>query len=121
MNTQQYTPAPLVFGQDSRLNTRHESNWQLITNKHKEDLINKGNQQEILNQKGHLYNKGNIVQLKNVWKIKFDQDVYLGSTAITAFRKNSTVRAHKGKITDTFNIRNITPYKEEILFHYGVV
>ena len=45
--TTQYTPAQLVFGQYSILNTRHEVNWQL-SKKRKQDLINKGNQQENL-------------------------------------------------------------------------
>ena len=45
--TTQYTPAQLVHGQDSILNTRHEANWQLIK-KHREDLIN-----ENCNQREH--------------------------------------------------------------------
>ena len=36
----QHTPAQLVFGQNSRLNTRHKTNWQIIK-KRKQDLINK--------------------------------------------------------------------------------
>ena len=38
--TTQHTPAQLVFGRDSILNTHHDANWQLIQ-KHKQDLINK--------------------------------------------------------------------------------
>ena len=38
--TMQHTPAQLVFGRDSILNTRHEANWQIIK-KCKQDLINK--------------------------------------------------------------------------------
>ena len=34
--TTQYTPAQLVFKQDSVLNTRHKANWQLIK-KRKQD------------------------------------------------------------------------------------
>ena len=75
--TTQYTPAQLVFGQESILNTRHEANCQIIK-KHKHELINKGNQQENHNKKEHMYNKGDKVLLKNVWKIKFNQDAYLG-------------------------------------------
>ena len=40
--TTQYTPAQLVFGCDSILNTRHEADWQLIKTR-KQNLINKGN------------------------------------------------------------------------------
>ena len=59
-----------------------------------------------------MYNKGDKVLLKNAWKTKFNQDAYLGPYTITAVRSNGTVRARKGKITDTFNIRDNAPYKE---------
>ena len=66
--TTQYTRAQLVFGRDSILNTRYEANWHLMK-KRKQDLINKGNQQENRNQKEHMYNKGDKVLLKNAWKL----------------------------------------------------
>ena len=46
--TTQYTPAQLIFGRDSILNTLHEANWQSIK-KLKQNLINKGNQREYRN------------------------------------------------------------------------
>ena len=109
--TTQYIPAQLVFGRDSILNTRHKANWQLIK-KCKQDFNKKGNQQEIRNRKEHTYNKGDKVLFKNASKNKFNQDAYLGPYTIIAVRNNGTVRARKGKITDTFNICNITLYKE---------
>ena len=108
--TTQYTPAQLVFQRDSILNTRHKANWQLIK-KRKQDLINKGNQQENRNQKEHTYNKGDKVLLKNGWKTKFNQGSYLGLYTITAVRNIDTARTRKGTIIDTFNICNITLYK----------
>ena len=109
--TTQYTPAQLVFGRDSILNTCHEANWQLIK-KRKKDLINKGNHQEYCNKKEHTHNKGDKVLLKNVWKTKFNRDAYLGPYTITAIRNNGTERACKSKAINTFNICNITLYKE---------
>ena len=50
------------------MNTRHEANWQL-TKKRKQDLIDKGNQQENQNQKEYTYNNGDKVLLKNTWKL----------------------------------------------------
>ena len=88
----QHIPAQLVFGRDSILNTGQETNWQLIK-KRKQDLINKGNQQENHNQKEHTYNKGNKVLLNNTWKTKFNQDVHLGPYTITAVRNNGAVTA----------------------------
>ena len=93
------------------MNTYHKANWQLIK-KRKQDLFNKGNQEENLNQKEHTYNKGGKVLLKNEWKTKFNQDAYLGPYMITAVRNNGTVRACKCKVTDAFDICNITLYKE---------
>ena len=68
-----YTPAQLVIGQDSILNTCHEANCHLIK-KYKQDLINKGNLQENHNLKEHICNKGDKGLLKNVWKPKFKHD-----------------------------------------------
>ena len=47
-----------------------------------------------------------------MWKIKFNQDAYLGQYIITAVRNNSILRDRKGKIAYTFDICNITLYKE---------
>ena len=109
--TKQYTQAQLVFGQDSILNIRHEANWEIIK-KYEQDFINKGNQQENCNLNKYTYNKGDKVLVKNTWKTKYNQDTYLGPYTITAVRNNGTVRACKGKVTDFFNICNITLYKE---------
>ena len=55
---------------------------------------------------------GDKVLLKNAWKTKFNQDAYIGPYAMAEVRNNGTVRARKGKVTDTYNLRNITPFKE---------
>ena len=93
--TTQYTPAQLLFGQDSILNTCHEAKWQLIK-KRKQDLINKGNQRENRHKKEYTYNKGDKVLLKNARKTEFNQDAYWGTYTITAIRNNGIVRARKG-------------------------
>ena len=80
--------------------------------KRKQDLISKGNQRENRNRKEHTYNKEDNVLLKNAWKTKFNSDGYLGPYTIRAVQNNSTVTAHKRKIIATFNIRNITLFKE---------
>ena len=55
--------------------------------------------------------KGTKFYLK-MRKTEFNQDAYLGPYRIIDVRHNGTARARKGKITDTFNICNMTPYKE---------
>ena len=54
-------------------------------------------------------------------KTKFNLDACLGPYTITAVRNNGTAKACKGKIMDTLNICNITPYKGSMLFCYGAV
>ena len=109
--TSQYTPTQLVFGRDSVLNVRHEANWKLIKER-KQKLINRGNERENKNRVPHEYKIGDKVLLKNAWKTKFNQDAYIGPYIITAVRNNGTIRARKSNVTDTFNLRNMTPFKE---------
>ena len=109
--TSQYTPAQLVFGRDSILNVKHEANWKIIKER-KQKLINKGNERENKNRIEHKYKVGDKVLLKNAWKTKFNQDAYIGPYTITTVRNNGTIRARKGRVTDTYNLRNIIPFKE---------
>ena len=53
-----------------------------------------------------MYEQGDNVLLKKVWKTKFNQDIYLGAYVINCSK------AHKTKVMETFNIQNLTPYKE---------
>ena len=109
--TTQHTPTQLVFNRDSILNVPIEANWHLIKQR-KQALINKGNECENRLRKDHTYNIGDKVLLKNAWLTKFNQDAYLGPYKVTAVRNNGTVRARKGRLTDTFNIRNLVPFRE---------
>ena len=59
-----------------------------------------------------MYRTGDKVLLKNVWKTNFNQDAYIGSYTMTEVRNNGTVCARKGNVIDTYNLRNITPFKE---------
>ena len=107
--TTHHSPVQLVFGRDSILNTRHEADWQLIRSR-KQTLINKGNECETRNRLPHEYNVGDMILLKNAWKIIFNQEAYLGLYTIIAVRKNATVRDIKCKVTDTLYLCNIAPY-----------
>ena len=78
----------------------------------KQDLINKGNVQEIKKHKTYAYQTGDKILLRHISKSKFNQNAYLDPYVITAVRDNGTVRASKSTITDTFNIFNLTPYNE---------
>ena len=109
--TTRFNPTQLVFGRDAILDTRHEADWKTIKD-HKQRLLNRGNERENKNRKDHTYRVGDKILLKNEWKTKFSQYAYKGPYTITAVRDNRTVRARKGRVMDTFNLRNIIPYKE---------
>ena len=109
--TTQSLPDQLVFGHGSILNQHHNVDWESVK-KRKQELVNKGNVQENKKHRTNMYQTGDKVLLRNAWKTKFNQNAYLGPYAITAVRDNGSVRARKGRITDTFNICNLTLYKE---------
>ena len=109
--TTRFTPTQLVFGRDAVLNTRHEADWHVIKER-KQKLINRGNDRENRKRKSHTYKVGDLILLKNEWKTKFNQEAYKGPLRITDVRNNGTVRARFGRVTDTYNLRNIKPYKE---------
>ena len=106
-----HAPGQLMFGRDTILNQHHEVDWE-ITRTLKQDLIHKGRKRENCNWINHTYKQGDKVSLKNAYKTKFNPNAYIGPYLITAIRNNGTARAHKGRVMDTYNIQNLTPYKE---------
>ena len=75
-------------------------------------MIDRGNERENRTRISQKYEVGDLILLKNKWKTKFSHDSYSGPLKITAVRNNGTVRACKGNLTDTYNLRNITPYRK---------
>ena len=59
-----------------------------------------------------MYHTGDKVLLNIAWKTKFNQDANIGSYTVTRVQNNGIVRVHKGNVADTYNIRNITVFKE---------
>ena len=109
--TYQYTAytATTSICRDAVLNINQEANWQSIK-QYKQALINKGNQLENRRRQSHVYHIGDKALLKNARKTKFNQYAYIGPYTVTEVWNNGTVGAHRGNITDTYNLRNITPY-----------
>ena len=50
--------------------------------------------------------------MKECMENKFNQDAYIGPYTVTEVWNNETVLACRGNITDTYNLHNITPFKE---------
>jgi RNase H-like domain found in reverse transcriptase/Integrase zinc binding domain len=109
--TLQATPAQLVFGRDAILNVKHEANWHYIKQR-KQDLINKNNLLENAKRKPYCYKVGDKVLLKNDLHWKYGQDPYSGPYTILKVNDNGTAFCRQGAISDTFNLRNLHPYKD---------
>ena len=101
----------LVFGRDAILNINYEANWQLIKQR-KQVLINKGNQKENCCRQSHVYRTVDKVLSKNARKTKFYPDAYIGPYTLTKVWNNGAVHAHRGNVTDTYDLLTIFPFKE---------
>ena len=111
LHTTQYTPAQLIFGRDSIINWRHNVDWEIIRER-KQDLINKGNKRENHTQINPAYEQGDKVLLKKKVEIKIEPRQLYRSPRNHSVRNNGTVGVCKGRLTYTFNIKNLTPYKQ---------
>ena len=100
-----------LVGMRSSISTKKQTKRQLIK-QHKQALINKGNQKENHCRQSHVYHTGDKVSLKKAWKSKFRQDVYQGGYTITEVWNNRIVCTRRGNIIDTYNLHNITPFKD---------
>ena len=109
--TLQATPSQLVFGRDSMLNITHDTNWKLIKER-KQKLIRAGNVRENRTRIPHDYKIGDKVLIKNEQSTKYGNTAYSGPYTVMSVNNNGTLQVRKGIVSDTFNIRNVHPYKE---------
>ena len=109
--TTQHTPSQIVFGRDVILNIKQEAKWQLIK-QHKQALLNKSNQKYICWRQSLVCQIRDRIFLKNAWKTKFNLDAYIGCYLVTEVQNNGTVCVCNGNVIDTYNLSNITTFKE---------
>lgn len=107
--TTQATPMQLVFGRDAILNIQMEANWKRIKER-KQALIIANNKRENQKRLPHTYRVGDQILIRKDWDSKYGSDAYKGPYEIVEVRSNGTVRVNEGRVTDTYNIRMITPY-----------
>ena len=100
----------LVFGRDAILNISHDACWKIIKDKKQKQII-KNNARENKSRIDHTYKIGDQVLIKNEQSSKYARQAYSGPYKITAVNTNGTVKLKKGIIEETWNIRNIHPYK----------
>ena len=113
--TMRATPMQLVFSRDAIHNIRFEANWQYIKER-RQRLIQQNNDRENATRVPHNYNIGDTVMIEQYQHRKYGQPKYKGPYTIDRVNDNGTVRlrhatANGGTVYQTWNIRNIHPYK----------
>ena len=115
--TLQKSPGQLVFGRDMILNIQHQANWEMIKQR-KQQIIEKNNLQENAKRIPHNYKVGDQVLLSKGTENKYETP-YSGPHTILQIFNNGTVRLKVKGVTDTYNIRRLTPYIETSKSNYG--
>lgn len=107
--TMRASPMQAVFGRDAMLNVVHHANWQWIKDR-KQKLIRLNNKRENSKRIPYEYRVGQLILVKAAQSLKYGTDAYLGPYTVVGVNDNGTIRVNEGKVTDTYNIRNVTPY-----------
>lgn len=109
-STTRATPMQLVFGRDAIFNVQHIADWQFVKER-KQRLIDLNNKRENAKRLPYTYVVGQRVLVKAAQSTKYGTDAYLGPFTVDSVNPdNGTVRVNEGAVTDTYNIRNVTPY-----------
>ena len=112
--TLQKTPGQLVFGRDLIFNIKHTANWEYIRQR-KQKLINQNNERENVRRIEHVYQEGDQVLLRTGTENKYERP-YSGPHPILKVNNNGTVRIQKGAVSETVNIRRVTPFVDNDSF-----
>jgi transposase InsO family protein len=113
--TARATPSQLVFGRDAMLNVGFEADWQYIKER-KQRLIVQNNKRENATRLPHVYSVGDQVLVATDPNRKHGEDRYKGPFEVTAVNDNGTLTLRQdtprgGAVLQTWNLRNIVPYK----------
>ena len=114
--TTQATPAQLVFNRDAIHNVAFRADWNYIKDR-KQRLIDQNNRRENAKRRRYTYNVGDRVRVTQDYQRKHGQNQFKGPLEIEAVNDNGTVELRQdtpngGAVTQTWNIRNILPYKD---------
>ena len=109
------TPTQLTFGRDALLNVSFQADWEYIKDR-KQKLIIQNNQRENAARIEHTYALGDKVMIRDPPNRKHGADYYKGPCTVTKVNDNGTLElrrdaARGGALTDTWNIRNLYPYR----------
>src|SRR5210317_1033386 len=111
--TNQATPMQLAFGRDALMNIRFKADWKYIKQR-KQEIINKNKKRENKNRIPHTYRVGDQVMLdvKSTSLSKYGINPFDGPFTVRSVNDNGTVVLQISSVLDTWNIRNIKPYRE---------
>ena len=111
------TPTQLVFNRDAIQNVGFEADW-LYIKERKQRLIKQNNQRENAKRIPHAHQVGDQVVVLQDPNRKHGQDYFQGPQTVTKVNTNGTVQLKKssttrsgGAVYQTWNIRNVFPYK----------
>jgi hypothetical protein len=113
--SQHATPSELVFGRDAVLNASFKADWQYIKAR-KQTFIKQNNKRENATPLPQTYNVGDKIVVEQDPNRKHSENRYKGPYEITHVFDNGTVRftqdtPNGGVISQTWNIRELVPYK----------
>ena len=112
--TNRATPMQLVFGRDAIMNIKFKADWEYIKQR-KQEIINKNNQKENKQRIPHVYKVGDkvMMDMKDTNLTKYGINPFDGPFTVYQVNDNGTVVLEMGPVLDTWNIRNLKPYKEK--------
>ena len=109
------TPTQLVFGRDAFLPVSFKAAWDYIGLR-KRRLIDQNNKKENAHRKPHTYQIGDECLILTEPNRKYGGDKYNGPYQITQVNDNGSlcirVPTRSGAVIETWNIRNVRPYKK---------
>ena len=114
--TTRATPMQLVFNRDAINNISFEADWQFIK-EHRQRLIRQNNERENAKRTPHTYQIGDRVMIEQYQHRKYGQPRFKGPYEVDTVNDNGTLRlrqqtANGGAVYQTWNIRNLHPYKD---------
>jgi hypothetical protein len=112
-------PMQLVYNRDAIHNIRFEADWQYIK-EHRQKVIVQNNNRENAARIPYTYSVGDRVMIEQYQHCKYSSPRYEGPYAVDTVNDNGTIcvrqdTANGGAVHQTWNIRNIHPYKAGLI------
>ena len=112
--TMRATPMQLVFGRDAVHNIGFEADWQYLKER-RQRMIRHNNERENAKRVPHTYQVGDSVKVDQPLHRKYGTPKYKGPYTVDRVNDNGTLRLRvpkgTGAVYETWNIRNIHPYR----------